>query len=306
MAEPRSARLLVVEDERIVALDLQHSLQDLGFAVVGCAASPDEAVQQALLHRPDLILMDCEMPELDGGIDAAAEIHQHLDTPVVFLTAYAEPAMLQRAGRIAPYGYLIKPVELRELNATVHMALARHQATVRQQQDERRVRHLAFHDMLTGLGNRHHLEESLTRATASPAPLALLFLDLDGFKTINDTLGHATGDLLLAVVADRIRHCLRSGDEAIRLGGDEFVVLAQRSPDDDITRLTDRLLEAIRQPVHLQGVHEIRISSSLGVALYPEDGSTPVALLRAADVAMYAAKGSGRNRWARYSPRMSL
>lgn len=526
-----------------MALDLTLTLESLGFRVVGTASNQNEAVRLTMSYRPDLVLMDINLGSGGDGIHAAEEIARFADVPVVFLTAYADSETLRRAGQVAPYGYLVKPVRQRELNATVQMALARIHATRGRLQAERRlqlaldaakmgvvtlnegtdlieidghfppiadrsvrtlhmevrefllyltedaqakvrhlldqggdlhmvtrwrapdagmptrwlevhasyfatelaivgicrdvtrqveqeesarqaivvfesaadaililgpqghvttanpafirltgwpiaeirgqhpndflharrnsdrqlledtpldflghaeilcqrhdgstfpawehvapvrddagvvcnrvltftdisalrsaetqVQHLAYHDPLTGLGNRNQLRNILTALpppTTGQDDAALLFLDLDGFKVINDSLGHDAGDALLVNMTDRFRSVLRQGDEAIRLGGDEFLLLVRSARDADIDALAQRLLRVVWEPFALATGSSVQVSASIGIALYPRDGATPDALLRAADIAMYAAKGAGRNRYARYSPKMA-
>ena len=173
---------------------------------------------------------------------------------------------------------------------------------------EDQLRHRAFHDELTGLANRALFEDRLTHALARArrhdGRVAVLFFDLDDFKPVNDALGHAAGDTLLKEVARRLAQCLRASDTGARVGGDEFAVLLEDPTlPDDIDEVTDRLLEAIGRPLV---VHERELfpSASIGVAL--DDGGTATAtdLLRDADVAMYAAKRSGKGRVARFEPTM--
>lgn len=151
--------------------------------------------------------------------------------------------------------------------------------------------HSALHDSLTGLPNRahfeHFLQEALARAHASAQPMALLFLDNDGFKQVNDTYGHAAGDVLLAEVARRVQAQLRPGGLAARLGGDEFAVVMA-----PVATLPDA--EAIAAPLRLASGVELHPAASIGVALFPQQGSDMEALLRAADVAMYHVKGRRR------------
>ncbi|MBY0235752.1 MAG: EAL domain-containing protein, partial [Burkholderiaceae bacterium] len=122
---------------------------------------------------------------------------------------------------------------------------------------------------------------------------------------INDSLGHDVGDALLIDIADRIRSVLRQGDEAVRLGGDEFVLLIRSGREGDVDALARRLLDKVRDPLSIAAGSSVQVSASLGIALYPHDGSTPDALLRSADIAMYAAKAAGRNRYARYHANMA-
>jgi diguanylate cyclase (GGDEF)-like protein/PAS domain S-box-containing protein len=164
---------------------------------------------------------------------------------------------------------------------------------------EERLRHLAYRDQLTGLYNRSAfmqiVEHAIHRARDRGGRLALLYLDIDRFKRINDTLGHVIGDALLRKIAQRIRKTLRAQDEAARLGGDEFVVLLE-DIDQQATpaRVAHALLERIRAPLAVDG-KPLHITSSIGICVYPEDGDSPATLFKNADAAMYLAKQSGRD-----------
>ena len=134
------ARILVVEDERIVALDLQHTLESFGHEVVATSPSGERAVELARVHQPDLILMDINLEGKIDGTEAAEAIQAEMHTPIIFLTAYTESSTLARAEKSAPYGYLVKPVETRALQATLRMAMARSRAERRVRQSEERLR----------------------------------------------------------------------------------------------------------------------------------------------------------------------
>ncbi|MBK6295047.1 MAG: GGDEF domain-containing protein [Rhodoferax sp.] len=167
-------------------------------------------------------------------------------------------------------------------------------------QAQEEIRQLALYDPLTKLPNRRLLSERLNQALASArrdqTHLALIFVDLDKFKPINDSLGHGVGDLLLYAVAQRIQHCVREVDTAARLGGDEFVVLLPTvEASDQAVLVAEKIRHALNQPFELAGGHVVSISSSSGVALYPEHGEDEIALSKAADAAMYRAKALGRD-----------
>lgn len=175
------------------------------------------------------------------------------------------------------------------------------------QRNEERVQYLATHDSLTGLPNRTLFHELLqmTLETASRYQhrFSLLFIDLDRFKLINDTLGHDAGDTLLRTVASRLRQCLRSSDVLARMGGDEFVVLLQNTPRLDRVQVVARkLLRAAIEPVELYG-QDYRVTASIGIAMYPRHGRDAHELLRNADQAMYMAKEEGKNTYQFFSPR---
>ncbi|HUW40494.1 MAG TPA: EAL domain-containing protein [Rectinemataceae bacterium] len=172
---------------------------------------------------------------------------------------------------------------------------------------ERRLRHLAYHDKLTGLGNRDFFNEDIKEMLKEPPwergdLAALLFIDLDGFKNINDTFGHAAGDELLVETARRIRVCLRDSDTAYRFGGDEFVALLPVIREvRDAAQVAERILHAIRElyelPTQVQGQARVGVGVSIGVAVMPEHGITAEEATRSADIAMYCSKESGKNRY---------
>jgi diguanylate cyclase (GGDEF)-like protein/PAS domain S-box-containing protein len=165
-------------------------------------------------------------------------------------------------------------------------------------QSEARIRYMALHDALTGLPNRILLQDRLSQAIAlgcrNKERVAVLMLDLDHFKHINDSLGHHIGDGLLEALSGRLKTCLRESDIVARLGGDEFVIaLPAVSGDPAIEEVVHKVLESLLEPFQIEG-HELQVSSSIGISRYPEDGENPGTLLRAADTAMYAAKANVR------------
>jgi diguanylate cyclase (GGDEF)-like protein/PAS domain S-box-containing protein len=172
------------------------------------------------------------------------------------------------------------------------------------------IAHLAEHDSLTDLPNRLLLNDRLEQAIAMAArlhdKLAVLFLDLDGFKHINDSLGHPTGDMLLQSVAKRLRDCVRAPDTISRQGGDEFIVLLRtlHTPEDAIVA-TNRILKAVAVPHSIEH-RELHVSASIGVSLYPDDGQDAETLIKNADTAMYQAKESGRHGYKFFMPEMNI
>lgn len=175
---------------------------------------------------------------------------------------------------------------------------------------EQRIRYLAEHDFLTGLPNRvlltDRVSQAITFARRNRKRLAVMFLDLDRFKSINDTLGHNVGDDLLRVVTNRLLGQVRASDTVSRLGGDEFVLLLLEVEDEDsVAHLARNILGALVEPVRVGG-HELNVSGSIGVAMYPEHGQDIDSLMKNADTAMYQAKAAGRNGYAFFSPEMDV
>jgi diguanylate cyclase (GGDEF)-like protein len=173
------------------------------------------------------------------------------------------------------------------------------------------IRHQALHDGLTGLPNRtlilDRVDQALARASRQGGPVAALFIDLDGFKDINDTLGHAVGDRLLCVVAERLEITLRQSDTIGRLGGDEFVVVVEGpSLDAGPEVIAERLLDVVRRPFDIEGCEGLLLAVTASVGIAVGERSSAGELLRDADVALYQAKAAGKNRYAIYHPEMAL
>jgi diguanylate cyclase (GGDEF)-like protein/PAS domain S-box-containing protein len=164
----------------------------------------------------------------------------------------------------------------------------------------------AYHDLLTGLPNRVLFNDRLGQAIANARRhgliLAVMFLDLDRFKSVNDTLGHLIGDELLQMASQRLRNCLREGDTLARIGGDEFMLLLPHIHNrDNAAYIAQKMLSALKTPFHISG-HEIFITASIGIAIYPDDGDSLQTLIKQADIAMYSAKDRGRNDYCFFEP----
>jgi diguanylate cyclase (GGDEF)-like protein len=170
---------------------------------------------------------------------------------------------------------------------------------------QQRIEHLALHDPLTGLPNARllldRLEQTLAASRRANRPMGIMYMDLDGFKPVNDTYGHAAGDLVLKAVADRLTHILRETDSVARIGGDEFVaILGSVSDDSDASTAAERVLAAVAAPFEL-GNAEAKLSASIGIALYPDHGEDAQSLLQRADTALYRAKRAGKNTYRFYA-----
>ncbi len=173
---------------------------------------------------------------------------------------------------------------------------------------EEEIEHLAYHDALTGLPNRKclqdHMELALAQARRAGSRLAVLFLDLDRFKLVNDTMGHGVGDEVLRQVAVRLRGCVRAGDTVARVGGDEFVLLLANIEKEHVAPLARKMLDEVSAPL-VADTHRLSMTTSAGISLYPEDGADADALLRNADIALYRAKELGRNNFQLCTPALN-
>ena len=425
-------RILVVEDQNIIAMDLRFRLESLGYQVVDVVATGEDAVRVFRETEPDLALMDIRLKGTLDGIQAAEQIRLHSDRPIIYLTAHSDDQTLRRARITEPHGYLLKPFEDRELHLTIEIALYRYQMehklresqrwlhavlsgigeaviavdahgivqfvnpvaaeliscaaedavghqvteiftlidaqtrgplanpllqaidqhmavglperallvgregreipiddsaalirdldgrvagavlTFRDVTDrlrtEQQIRHLAYHDPLTGLPNRALFQALAGKALAETQRTGggvVLLLDLDRFKTINDSLGHSTGDALLKAVGTRLAETLGAGAWIARFGGDEFAVLLEGMTDSQkAVGAAEAVLKSFSEPFQLSG-HDYYVGTSIGVALYPDDGSDAAALLRNADAAAFQAKQRGRNGYAFYQASMN-
>jgi diguanylate cyclase (GGDEF)-like protein len=187
----------------------------------------------------------------------------------------------------------------------IGLGVAFRQALVRARRDAARIEQLAHFDSLTGLANRSLLDDRLSRAIAmarrNASALAVLLFDLDGFKGVNDSLGHAAGDALLAAVARRARDCVRVSDTVGRLGGDEFLLILPDTDPEGARQVAGKILHAMAEPFEL-GAGQVRISASIGGSFLPGPASDQESLVHAADVALYRAKREGRNRYFAATP----
>ncbi|MEM7252168.1 MAG: EAL domain-containing protein [Pseudomonadota bacterium] len=297
------AKILIVDDDRTMRLLLRHALERDGYDV-NEAENGVQALEAFEQEHPDIVLMDAAMPELDG-FGACAELQKlpgGRETPVLMITGLDDDESVERAFYSGATDYITKPVNWAVLRQRVRRM-------VKERRAERHVNYLAYHDPLTGLPNRtmlnDRLERAISRARRQHSKMAILFLDLDGFKLVNDSLGHDIGDLLLRAVADRLASSLRDTDTVARLGGDEFtIILGDVEHEDQIGHAARRVLNQLSRPMDING-REIFVGASIGVAVFPADGRDVRTLLRSADMAMYRAKESGRNNYQFYTSDMA-
>ena len=260
-------------------------------------------------HAVDIILLDLGLPDAQG-IGAVQRAHAAAPhVPLVVLTGLDDESLAAEALQQGAQDYLIKgQIETRGLLRALRYAVER------KIMDEalamaREMAHSAEHDFLTGLPNRMLLNDRVGQAIALAKrhvkKVAVLFLDLDGFKHINDSLGHPTGDKLLQSIAKRLVDCIRGSDSVSRQGGDEFVVLLlELEQAEDAAVTARRILQAVAQP-HSIDQHDLYVTASIGVSLYPDDGLDAHTLIKNADTAMYQAKENGRQSFQFFKPAMN-
>ena len=416
-------RIMLVEDENIIAMDIRQRLETLGYQVVAQFGSGTDTICALADLRPDLILMDIGLKGGMDGIQTAEQIRTQFDLPVIFLTSFSDQATLERARHSEPYGYIVKPFEEHELVIAIEMALYKHSMDKKLRESEERydlavrgandglwdwklksneiyysprwkamlgfsedeignnpeewlkrihpddmnrvrenlflhiegntshfeseyrIQHAngsymwvlsrglavrdaegeayrmagsqtditarklaeeqlaygALHDVLTGLPNRalfmDRLEHRLELTKRHPDQLfAVMFIDLDRFKVVNDSLGHAVGDQLLIATAQRLQQCVRPEDTVSRLGGDEFaILLTEVGNASDAIRVAERIEGRLVSTTMLDSVQR-STTASIGITLFNTNNTKPEDYLRDADTAMYRAKALGGHR----------
>jgi diguanylate cyclase len=295
-------RVLLVEDDPAHAEVIERVLRAsrvLRFDVVR-AASLSGAVPVAQGNGCDVVLLHLALPDSPA---ASSVLQLALAAPLIPIVAFAGPgeaAHLEQAVVRGAQDYFIKGEDdLRALDRTLRSAIER-------KGFEARLAERAYYDSLTGLANRALFQDRLThtlaRARRLELRLPLLLIDLDGFKAVNDTLGHEAGDRVLQAVAARLRGALRESESLARLGGDEFTLLLEPMADPQAARApAERILAALQPPLEILGGGH-RVTPSIGIAVFPEHASDAAELLRHADAAMYLAKKAGRNTFRFYVP----
>jgi diguanylate cyclase (GGDEF)-like protein len=285
---------------RVLAVDDDAGSLELIRAVLGSLAkvttveSGESALEALKQGGYAVVLLDVGLPGIDGFETARLmkERPSTRHTPVIFLTGQIGDEQVRRGYELGAADYLLKPFDPEILRAKVRvfveLAELRREAEV--------LSHRVLHDQLTGLPNRalfiDRLEHALARLSRKPGLVAVLFLDLDGFKLINDGIGHDAGDRLLIEVAARLESSIRSSDTAARFAGDEFLVLLEGLADEqEIERLSTRITGTLGTPYRI-GSNEVFVSAAIGVAITDDSSADPASLIQAADESMLRAKGS--------------
>ncbi len=372
-ADILNAGILIVDDQEANIFLLEQLLYQAGYSSITSTQDPHMVYSLHRKNRYDLILLDLQMPGMDGFkvMEGLKKIERDGYLPVLVITA--QPAHKLHALQVGAKDFISKPLDLAELLArirnmlevrllhkeskihnlileqtvqalretesglrTTEVALFKQNAelddhvlqlqqtnadliidtieaqTLAEENEKAKVEmtHLAQHDALTGLPNRILLNDRLAQAIAlarrQSKQFALMFLDLDRFKDINDSLGHAVGDQLLQSVAKRLVAEVRSSDTVCRQGGDEFVILlADIEHAKDAAISAQKILATLTVP-HRINQHELHISVSIGISIYPDDGADAEILIKNADTAMYHAKEDGRNNYRFFEPGMSI
>jgi two-component system cell cycle response regulator len=288
--------VLIADDSQVVREVLRWHLEGHGFEIVE-TADGEEVVRLAAVRQPAVILLGLELEGIHG-FEALAQLNADeglADTPVLFITGHTETSDLVEGLRLGAHDYLRKPFEPAEVIARVGAA-----ARLKTLQDELRQRNaeldrISRTDPLTGLANRRHLDEQLISQAQSARrhghPMSIALIDVDQFKVINDTYGHAVGDDVLREVAHRLRTTARAEDIVGRWGGEEFVVILPYCDPDSSFAMGERLRESIAElPIETRDHDVVPVTVSVGCATGHD-----LHVVERADIALYAAKERGRN-----------
>ena len=302
------AKVLIVDDTPANLVAMRRVLAKLDCEVVE-AGSGNDALAACLEHEFALILLDVQMPDMDGFEVATllAGTAETQRTPIIFVTAaFKDDLDRMTAYEVGAVDYIAKPINEFVLLSKVKIFLELHRGRVALRAAESQARYQASHDPLTGLPNRLLFDDRLVTAIRRSAResllLALIYIDIDRFKPVNDQYGHRVGDALLRVIAERLQGQVRDSDTVARLGGDEFAVLLEKlAHPDDALRIESQLVAVLEQPFVLQlpeiaETVTVGVGASTGLALYPRDGGSSDTLLAAADARMYQVKRHGRRR----------
>ncbi len=287
--------VLLVEEN---PLDMQLCMENLADngapgSKLTCITHLKDTIKCLDQDKYDIVILDLSLPD-SSGFNTFISVRTHApNVPIIVLTEIMDEDLAVKALQNGAQDYLIKgQMDNKMLNRSIRYAIERNHA----RQKEHR---LAYFDALTELPNRQlfldRLKQILSHADRYDQKVALMFIDLDGFKMVNDSLGHDMGDLLLQAVAKRLEECLRKSDTVARIGGDEFTCILQDiEKPGDINIVARKVISALTSPFNLKG-NEINISGSIGASLFPDDTENIDELIKNADTAMYRAKERGKN-----------
>ncbi len=304
----RPLKILVIEND---ARDIQNIRQALDehhrvAFELECTDMLGSGLRRLADGDIDLTLLDLSLPD-SQGMEALLAMRTHApSTPIVILTDSGNEHLAIEAVNEGALDYVIKDYIDRNVLGRLLRYGMEHQRVLGELAEARQSeRHTAYYDTLTDLPNRHlfydALQHTIARAKRHERLASLLLLDLDGFKNINNTLGHSAGDLLLQTTADRLKACTRKSDVIARLGGDEFaVILSEVKHVDDGARVAKKLLTALSEPFDINS-QELFITTSIGISFYPLDGADLDSIVKSAEIAMYRAKREGKNNYQFYN-----
>ncbi len=320
MSTPLKPKILVVDDTSANLVAMRRLLRSVDADIV--EADGGEAALTACINDEfALVLLDVNMPGMDG-FEVATLLQEEASTrdmPIIFLTAaYGDDVSRLKGYGAGAVDFITKPVEPAILLSKVRVFLELHQRRLELEQTlitlaqrnkelleaQQKLEYQAYHDHLTGLPNRalfrDRLEQALLRATRENQPFAVLYIDIDGFKPVNDRFGHDTGDKVLQQISERLRSAVRDSDTVARLGGDEFAIIANEiHHENDALAFSEKICARLGEPYPLDIPTDVpppKLGASIGIAVCPTHGTHAERIVQAADAAMYAAKHGGKSR----------
>lgn len=295
----KNASILIVDDQESNICLLEQMLQEDGYQCINSTIDPFEVSALHAANQYDLILLDLQMPGMNGFqvMESLKEDESEGYIPILVITVQSDNKL--EALKAGAKDFITKPFDLMEAKVRIYNMLEVRLLYKQLEQYSRSMESWAMHDTLTGLPNRRLLIDRLTLAIAharrKKCTTTIVYLDLDGFKQINDSHGHLAGDTLLKIVADRLVAAVRQEDTVARFGGDEFVIVLWELNDaDGAAALVSKLLMAVSQPYTING-ETIHITASAGVSIYPTHSKDIETLINRADAALYESKYIGRN-----------
>src|SRR2546423_6234253 len=288
----RPLRLLILEDRPEDADLALRQLRRAGFDPTWRRVEDEEGFKANLDPELDLIIADYHQPQFDALRGLKLMQEAGLEIPFVLVSGAVGEDMAVAAVRLGAVDYVLKD-RLGRLGTAVENALEQAKLRRRQQEGQKALEHQALHDGLTDLPNRLMFRQQIEKALAERASLAVLVLDLDNFREINDTFGHKIGDGLLGQIAPRLREHVGARDLIARLGGDEFGILLRETDAAHAMRVAESMLR-VERPFLIEG-HPLEVTASIGIAAFPQHGTTAETLLQRADVALYVAKRPGNS-----------
>lgn len=319
-------RILVVEDELIVAENIAKNLGKMGYVVVGIVDSGEEAIKQAAIQCPDIVLMDIMLQGEIDGIIAAGRINKDLQCPIIYMTAYADDTTLERAKETNPYGYLVKPFQPLNIRTTIEIAIQKHRTDTAKEAKyldqlesvKEKLKDVANRDILTNLLNRRSLDEEFRQVEGvfremlqeesphkgqKPSPLMpILCMSIDRFERLKDNLGYEQCDRLLSQIAQRLDAHIGTNGILGVVGVNEFAVIWQ--PVDyqsQAIHIAQDLLQVLAPPFNIDG-QEIFLAASIGGVFFPRNGETLEVLLQSGRKVINYLQQQGGNRCQFYTP----
>ncbi len=269
---------------------------------LACVGRLSQGLEYLATRSASLVLLDLSLPD-SYGFDTFLKVYAHSPkVPIIVLTGHDDQTVALSAVKTGAQDYLVKGKLDREL------LLRSMQYSIERKRYQEQLEYQANYDALTGLPNRNLLRDRLRQSVFAQRfvrSIGVVFLDIDHFKFVNDSLGHNTGDKLLQNVAERLTETVRDGDTVARLGGDEFILVLNDQPGQEVIyRAMQRIMNRVAEPIDIDG-QELMVTCSAGISLYPQDGPDVETLLKNADAAMYQAKEKGRNNFQFYTAEMN-